>query len=57
VVNTFTKLLMKTDKTEIATTARKFKVEETQLLCLQKPGQALINFADSFGWKELKVGE
>ncbi|MDA2933691.1 DUF853 family protein [Acidobacteria bacterium AH-259-D05] len=56
VVNTFTKILMKVDKTEIATTARKFLLEETALQSLQQPGDALVNFADSPEWKELRIG-
>ncbi|MDA2926573.1 DUF87 domain-containing protein [Acidobacteria bacterium AH-259-G07] len=56
VVNTFTKIVMGTDKTEIAATARKFRLEESMLQSLQHPGDALINFADSTEWKELHVG-
>jgi len=55
VVNTFTKLLMKTDKTEISATSRRFKVEEDQLLALSKPGDALVNFSDSVEWLSLRV--
>ncbi|HEY2933698.1 MAG TPA: hypothetical protein VGK99_18325 [Acidobacteriota bacterium] len=55
VVNTFTKIVMKTDKTEIAPTARKFRIEESALVSLQKPGDALINFADSIQWKESRI--
>lgn len=56
VVNTFTKIVMRIDKTEIAATARKFRLEESLLQSLQQPGQALINFADSTEWKELRLG-
>jgi hypothetical protein len=55
-VNTFTKILMKTDKTEIAATARRFRVEETLLHSLGQPGDALVNFADSAEWKEAHIG-
>ncbi|MDA2930092.1 DUF87 domain-containing protein [Acidobacteria bacterium AH-259-O06] len=56
VVNTFTKIVMGTDKTEIAATARKFRMEESRLQSLREPGEALINFADSTKWKELRIG-
>ena len=56
VVNTFTKIVMKTDKTEISATARKFRMEEAALQSLRDPGDALVNFADSTEWKEVRIG-
>lgn len=57
VVNTFTKILMKVDKTEQAATARRFRVEELRLDALKNPGQGLVNFADSNEWKEVLIGQ
>ncbi len=56
VVNTFTKILMKVDKTEQAATARRFRVEELRLDALRDPGEGLVNFADSSEWKEVRIG-
>jgi len=56
VVNTFTKIVMKTDKTEVNATARKFRLEEAALQSLRDPGDALVNFADSTEWKEVRIG-
>jgi hypothetical protein len=56
VVNTFTKLVMKTDPTEIAPTARRFRIDETRLEALRRPGDALVHFADRTEWTSLRVG-
>jgi hypothetical protein len=56
-VNTFTKILMRVDKTEIGTTSRRFRLEEALLQSLEKPGDALINFANSNEWKEVRIGQ
>jgi hypothetical protein len=56
VVNTFTKLVMKTDPTEIAPTARRFRIDETRLEALRRPGDALVHFADRTDWTSLRVG-
>ncbi|MFB3904936.1 MAG: ATP-binding protein [Acidobacteriota bacterium] len=56
VVNTFTKILMKVDKTEQTATARRFRVEELRLDALRNPGDPLVNFADSNEWKEVRIG-
>jgi hypothetical protein len=56
VVNTFTKLVMKTDPTEIAPTARRFRIDEMRLEALRRPGDALVHFADRTEWTSLRVG-
>jgi len=54
-VNTFTKIVMKVDKTEIGATARRFRIDEALLQSLTDPGDAVINFADSTEWKEVRI--
>jgi hypothetical protein len=56
VTNTFTKILMRVDRTEIAATARRFRVEEALLESLREPGDALVHFASAREWKEVRVG-
>ena len=56
-VNSFTKVLMRVDKTEIAATARRFRLDEVLLQSLERPGQALVNSADSTEWKEVMIGQ
>jgi len=56
-VNTFTKILMRVDKTEVAATARRFRLDEVLLQSLERPGQALVNFANSNEWKEVMIGQ
>ncbi len=56
-VNTFTKILMRVDKTEIGATSRRFRLEEALLQSLKRPGDALVNFADSNEWKEVRIGQ
>lgn len=56
-VNTFTKILMRVDKTEIGATSRRFRLEDALLQSLEKPGDALVNFADSSEWKEVRIGQ
>jgi hypothetical protein len=55
VVNTFTKIVMRTDPTEIAPTARRFRIDETRLEALRRPGDALVHFADRTDWISLRV--
>ncbi|MGI8786019.1 MAG: ATP-binding protein [Acidobacteriota bacterium] len=56
VVNTFTKIVMKTDRTEISATARRFRLEPLVLETLERPGHALVHFADSTRWEEVQLG-
>ena len=56
-VNTFTKVLMRVDKTEIGATARRFRLDEVLLQSLERPGEALVNFANSNEWKEVMIGQ
>jgi len=54
-VNTFTKILMRVDKTEIGATSRRFRVDEALLQSLEQSGDALVNFADSNEWREVRI--
>jgi DNA helicase HerA-like ATPase len=56
-VNSFTKILMRVDKTESAATARRFRLDEILLQSLERPGQAFVNFAESNEWKEVMIGQ
>jgi hypothetical protein len=55
VVNTFTKIVMRTDPTEIAPTARRFRIDETRLEALRRPGDALVHFADRTDWISVRI--
>jgi hypothetical protein len=54
--NSFTKILMRVDETEIAATSRRFRVGEELLQSLREPGEALVHFASEREWKEVRVG-